>query len=89
MEVKRKKNRNELLKHPVYTDCVNMASESVYSSYAKSVLDTKTLTLATQDNGWLSAPPNELLTEGVVSKQAPPYPTGFDPRAWSTHPLLG
>ena len=30
-----------------------------------------------------------LLTEGVVSKQPPPYPTSLDPQAWSTHPLLG
>ena len=30
-----------------------------------------------------------LNTEGVVSKQPPPYPTSFDPQAWSTHPLLG
>ena len=30
-----------------------------------------------------------LLTEGVVSKQPPPYPTNFDPQAWSTHQLLG
>ena len=29
-----------------------------------------------------------LLTEGVVSKQPPPYPTRFDLQAWSTHPLL-
>ena len=97
---------------------------SVYRSYAKCVFGTKTLTLPTQDNGWLSAPPTELcnyhdnhskqrpdsagegklrtkvltsqslywtllLTEGVVSKQPPPYPTRFDPQAWSTHPLLG
>ena len=91
-------------------------------SYAKCVLGTKTLTLPTQDNGWLSAPPTELcnyhdkhsqqrpdtagqinnkvlasqslywtplLTEGIVSKQPPPYPTSFDPQALSTHPLLG
>ena len=37
-----------------------MASVSVYRSYAKCVLDTKTLILPTQDNGWLSAPPTEL-----------------------------
>ena len=37
-----------------------MASVSVYRSYAKCVLDTKTLILPTQDNGWLSVPPNEL-----------------------------
>ena len=37
-----------------------MASVSVYRSYAKYVLDTKTLILPTQDNGWLSAPPTEL-----------------------------
>ena len=24
-----------------------------------------------------------------MSKQPPPYPTSFDPKAWSTHPLLG
>ena len=30
-----------------------------------------------------------LLTEGAVSKQLPPHPTSFDPRAWSTHQLLG
>ena len=39
---------------------VNMASVSVYRSYAKCVLGTKTLTLPTQDNRWLSAPPTEL-----------------------------
>ena len=37
-----------------------MASVSVYRSYAKCVLGTKTLILPTQDNGWLSAPPTEL-----------------------------
>ena len=37
-----------------------MASVSVYRSYAKCVLDTKTLILPTQDNGWLFAPPTEL-----------------------------
>ena len=30
-----------------------------------------------------------LLTEGIVSKQPPPYPTSFDPQALSTHLLLG
>ena len=39
---------------------VNMASVSVYRSYAKCVLGTKTLILPTQDNGWLSVPPTEL-----------------------------
>ena len=38
----------------------NMASVSVCMSYAKCVLGTKTLTLPTQDNGFLSAPPTEL-----------------------------
>ena len=33
---------------------------SVYRSYAKCVLCTKTLILPTQDNGWLSVPPTEL-----------------------------
>ena len=33
---------------------------SVYKSYAKCVLGTKTLTLPTQDNGRLSGPPTEL-----------------------------
>ena len=37
-----------------------MASVSVYRSYAKCVLGTKTLILPTQDNGWLSVPPTEL-----------------------------
>ena len=37
-----------------------MASVSVYRSYAKCVLDTKTLILPTQDNGWLSVPRTEL-----------------------------
>ena len=37
-----------------------MASVSVYRSYAKCVLDTKTLILPTQDNGWLSVPCTEL-----------------------------
>ena len=37
-----------------------MASVSVYRSYVKCVLDTKTLILSTQDNGWLSVPPTEL-----------------------------
>ena len=63
-------------------------------SYAKCVLGNKTLTLPTQDNGWLSASRPDaagqinnkvlasqslywtlLLTEGVLSKQPPPYPT--------------
>ena len=39
-----------------------MASVSVYRCYAKCVLDTKTLILPTQDNGWLSVPPTELCT---------------------------
>ena len=37
-----------------------MASVSVYRSYAKCVLGSKTLILPTQDNGWLSVPPTEL-----------------------------
>ena len=37
-----------------------MASVSVFRSYAKCVLSTKTLILPTQDNGWLSLPPSEL-----------------------------
>ena len=37
-----------------------MASVSVYRAYAKCILDTKTLILHTQDNGWLSVPPTEL-----------------------------
>ena len=37
-----------------------MASMSVYRSYAKCVLGSKTLILPTQDNGWLSVPPTEL-----------------------------
>ena len=37
-----------------------MASVSVYRSYAKCVLDTKTLILPIQDNGWLFVPPTEL-----------------------------
>ena len=37
-----------------------MASVSVYRSYAKCVLSTKTLILPTQDNGWLSLPATEL-----------------------------
>ena len=36
-----------------------MASVSVYRSYAKCVLCTKTLILPTQDNEWLSVPPTE------------------------------
>ena len=44
----------------------------------------KTKVAATQSLYWTL-----LLTEGVVSKQPPPYPTSFDPQAWSTHPLLG
>ena len=39
---------------------VNMASVSVYRSYSKYVLGTKTLTLPTQENGLLFAPPSEL-----------------------------
>ena len=38
----------------------NMASVSVYRPYAKCVHGTKTLTLPTQDNAWLSVPPTEL-----------------------------
>ena len=83
----------------------NMASVSVYRSYAKCVLGTKTLTLPTQDSAeawfsWLGQIKNRvpasqclyltlLLTEGVESKQPRPYPTSFDSQAWSTHPLLG
>ena len=37
-----------------------MASVSVYGSYAECILNTKTLILPTQNNGWLSAPPTEL-----------------------------
>ena len=37
----------------------NTASVSVYGSHAKSLLGTKTLTLPTQNNGWLSASPIE------------------------------
>ena len=37
-----------------------MASVSVYRSYAKCVLGSKTLILPTQDNGWLSVPATEL-----------------------------
>ena len=37
-----------------------MTSVSVYRSYAKCVLDTKTLILPTQDNGWLSVSATEL-----------------------------
>ena len=37
-----------------------MASVSVYRSYAKCVLSTKTLIFPTQDNGWLSVPATEL-----------------------------
>ena len=37
-----------------------MASVSVYRSYSKCVLRTKTLILPTQDNGWLSVPSTEL-----------------------------
>ena len=37
-----------------------MVSVSVYRSYAKCVLGSKTLILPTQDNGWLSVPPTEL-----------------------------
>ena len=37
-----------------------MASVSVYRSYAKCGLGTKTLILPTQDNGWLSVPTTEL-----------------------------
>ena len=39
---------------------VNMASVSVYRSYAKYVLRTKTFIFPTQDNGWLSVPATEL-----------------------------
>ena len=37
-----------------------MASVSVYRSYAKCVLHTKTLIFPTQDNGWLYVPATEL-----------------------------
>ena len=37
-----------------------MASISVYRSYAKCVLGTKTLILPTRGNGWLSAPPTKV-----------------------------
>ena len=44
----------------------------------------KTKVLASQSLRWTL-----LFTGGVVSKQPPPCPTSFDPKAWSTHPLLG
>ena len=44
----------------------------------------KTKVLASERLHWTL-----LLTEGVVSKQPPPKPTSFDPKAWTTHPLLG
>ena len=47
-----------------------MASVSVYRSYAKCVLDTKTLILPTQDNGWLSVPPTELCTYQQQQQQS-------------------
>ena len=39
---------------------VNMAAVNVYRSSAKYVLGTNTLTLPTQENGWLSAPSTDL-----------------------------
>ena len=46
-----------------------MASVSVYRSYSKCVLRTKTLILPTQDNGWLSVPPTELYNYQQQQKQ--------------------
>ena len=50
-----------------------MASASVYRSYSKCVLRTKTLILPTQDNGWLSVPPTELCNyqqqQNFINKQ--------------------
>ena len=50
-----------------------IASLSVYRSYAKCVLGTKTLTFPTQDNGWLSRLPQSsaivliiILSRGLI-----------------------
>ena len=52
---------------------VNMASVSVYRSYTKCVLRTKTLIFPTQDNGWLSVPATELCNyqqqQNFINKQ--------------------
>ena len=56
---------------------VNMASVSVYRSYAKCVLSTKTLILPTQDNGWLSAPPTELCNYHDNHSQQRPDSAGW------------
>ena len=55
-------NKNDKIRWSYISDWIyeNMVLMSVYKSYAKCVLGTKTLTLPTQDNGWLSAPPTEL-----------------------------
>ena len=55
-------NKNDKIRWSYMSDWIyeNMVLMSVYRSYAKCVLGTKTLTLPTQDNGWLSAPPTEL-----------------------------
>ena len=62
-----------------------MAWVSVYRSYAKYVLCIKTLTLPTQENGWLSVPHTKLCN---YHYQIAPLPTPLL-RAWSIHPLLG
>ena len=54
-----------------------MISVSVYRSYAKYVLGTKSLTLPTQDNGWLSAPPTELLNYRDNRSQQRPDSAGW------------
>ena len=55
-------NKNDKIRWSYMSDWIyeNMVWMSVYRSYAKCVLGTKTLTLPTQDNGWLSGPPTEL-----------------------------
>ena len=55
----------------------HQASVSVYRSYAKCVLGTKTLTLPTQDNGWLSAPPTELCNYHDNHSQQRPDSAGY------------
>ena len=46
-----------------------MAAVSVYRSYAKCVLGSKTLILPTQDNRWLSVPPTELCNDQQQQQQ--------------------
>ena len=67
--------------HRTMGDCLHLPLNSAWFSWLGQI---KTNVLASQNLHWTL-----LLTEGVVSKQPPPYPTdGCDPKVSPTHPLL-